>query len=87
MSIQDRWGALWRERNRVDGEVQYVMWHECQPLLFRTRQQARDWIQEHYGYIAHRPDLRAEPFGWRTPRAIRVRVSIEPVTTDAGGEA
>lgn len=48
----------------------------CLPLLFRTRSTARAWIEEHYGYIARRPDLRKEPHGWRTPQAVRVIVTI-----------
>lgn len=51
-----------------------LIWHG--PLtVYRTRREARAWIEEHFGYLRHRPDLRAEPFGWRMPRAVRVTVT------------
>jgi hypothetical protein len=65
------WAALWR----AAGE-EYLIHRSGLPVLFYTRQAARDWIKENYGYIAKRKDLRAPPFCWRMPTAIRVRVSI-----------
>jgi hypothetical protein len=44
------------------------------PVIFPTRREAREWIKAKYGYIAERPDLRAEPHGWRVPTAVRVDV-------------
>ncbi len=49
-------------------------------MLFRTRAECRAWIDEHYGYIRTRADLRAEPHGWRMPRAVKVRVVLEAAT-------
>lgn len=43
--------------------------------LFRTRRACRAYIEERYGYIRRRPDLKAEPFKWRMPRAVRVEVN------------
>lgn len=71
------WGVQWYSRNNLEGETRQFMWHEGRPALFRTRQLARDWIRERYGYIAHRRDLREEPHGWRVPKAMRVKVTIE----------
>ena len=67
------WGVEWRSKNRLDGEQKRMQW--CTEIrLFRTRLEARAFIDEAYGYIRHRPDLRAEPHGWRMPVAVRVVV-------------
>lgn len=69
------WGGLWRSENKMDGEKTHLLLHDCLPVLFRTRREARAFIKERYGYIRKRPDLRAEPFGWKMP--IPVRVTVE----------
>lgn len=75
------WGALWRSRNRLDGEQTHLLGnYDNGPALFRTRAKAREWIEKHYGYIAKRPDLRAEPHGWLIP--IPVRVVVSAVSND-----
>lgn len=71
-----RWGVLSRSDSRLDGKREFVMWEAGAPLLFHTRRAARVYIRERYGYIKDRPDLRAEPYGWKTPLAIRVSVTI-----------
>lgn len=69
------WAAEWYSVNRLDGETRYFLSEAPgPPSLFKTRAQCREWIKKHYGYIAHRPDLRAEPHGWRMPRAVRAKV-------------
>ena len=50
------------------------------PALFRTRAEARAWIEEHYGYIRTRPDLLRHPHYWRLPRPVRVTVTVDPPT-------
>lgn len=69
------WGVEWHSRNRLDGYRRHLVWDE-EVRLFRTRKLARAFIDEKYGYIRHRPDLRAEPHGWFMPRAVRVMVVI-----------
>lgn len=68
------WGAEWYSKNAVDGESRYLIFDNCRPVLFRTRQAARDWIKRDYGYIKTRSDLREEPHGWRLPRVVKVRL-------------
>lgn len=63
-----RWSVKWHPG---------IMWHNCQPLLFFTRREARAFIQEHYGYIKTREDLRRPPHNWRLPTAVRVTVDIK----------
>jgi hypothetical protein len=81
MSQQNvKWGAEWYSRNRLNGTTRYLMWIEPnRPALFSTRQAARAWIHERYGYIRGRRDLRTEPHGWRLPRAVRVRWTLNRV--------
>lgn len=68
------WGLLWYSRNRLDGVTRYLLYANGLPLLFRTRQEARRWRDENYGYIRDREDLRAEPHGWRLPAPIKVEL-------------
>lgn len=50
------------------------------PLVtFATRQAARAFIRDRYGYIATRPDLRAEPHGWRLPIPVRIKITVAEV--------
>lgn len=76
------WGVLWHSRNRRDGLSEYLCLDDCTfvPVLFRTRAGARDYIEHHFGYIRWRRDLRAEPHGWRTPRTVRVKVTLARAT-------
>lgn len=70
------WGALWRSESRLDGVIEHLL-HECgTPMLFSTRRETREWISLRFGYIRQRPDLRAEPFGWKTPTPVRVEVRV-----------
>lgn len=71
-----RWGLLWHSKNYLDGERKHIMFENCQPLLFKTRREARAYADKRYGYIRGAADLKAEPHGWRFPRAIRVEVSL-----------
>ena len=73
------WGVEWHEKNRVDGENRTIMWEDCKPLMFPTRQLARDYIARKYGYIRHRDDLRQEPYGWRMPQAVRIKVTVQRI--------
>jgi len=77
------WAAQWQQCNRLDGERRHLLRDvpgDPAPALFRTRDAARHWIRERFGYIAKRPDLRAEPHGWRTPRPVRVTVAVDVVS-------
>ena len=77
------WGVEWHSRNRLDGVSRYLLW-KCpgQPLFFETRQECRAYIQETYSHIRHRPDLRAEPHGYRMPQAVRVVVEVRKVSDE-----
>jgi hypothetical protein len=48
------------------------------PCLFLTKAEATAYANERYGYIKTRPDLRAEPHGWRMPQPVRVAVQKAP---------
>ncbi len=69
------WAAEWHSNCRLDGETRHIIYDNCLPVLFRTRQKCREFIKDTYGYIANRPDLRAEPHGWRTPQPIKVTIT------------
>lgn len=72
------WGVQWRSDNHADGKERHLVWdYGPTPLLFKTRRAAQKYINEHYDYIRSRPDLRVEPFGWKMPIPIKVRVAWE----------
>ena len=70
------WGALWISESAAFGRTEHLLNEKCTPALFRTRAEARAYIAKRYGWIADREDLRAEPHGWRMPRAVRVSVTV-----------
>lgn len=73
--ICSAWAALWQSENKMDGKTRYIIYRNLLPALFKTRKQARDYIEKEYSYIRNRPDLKAEPHGWRMPKAIRVTIT------------
>ncbi len=76
MADRIMWGALWRSKNASVGVCQHIINHrDCLPALFMTRREARAFIDEEYGYIKTRRDLREEPHGWRLPVPVRVKIS------------
>ena len=71
------WAAKWSQTNQLDGHQEHLVlwsWRTALPALFKTRAECRAWIEEHYGYIRGREDLRREPHCWRVPQAVRVDV-------------
>jgi hypothetical protein len=77
-----RWGALWRSKNELDGQTKHLLFQDCMPVLFQTRSQSRRWIESKYGYIRKRLDLQAEPFGWKMPTPIRVKIMVSHDLSD-----
>jgi hypothetical protein len=71
-----RWAVQWNSKNLLDGPCQYFMRKGVEPVLFRTRQEARRFITEKFGYIAARADLQSEPHCWQMPRAVKVVVEL-----------
>jgi len=70
-----RWGALWNQKNKLDGVTKHLIFRNCLPVLFVTRREAREWIDKEYGDIRTRRDLREEPHGWRMPKPVRVKIA------------
>jgi hypothetical protein len=64
------WALVWRSQRK------YLIYDSMTglPALFTTREAARRFCAERYGYIKHREDLRREPYGWRLPAPVRVQV-------------
>lgn len=71
------WAPKWSQTNQLDGHREYLcLWHQWRgihyPTVFTTRRECREFIEEHYGYIRTRPDLKREPHCWRVPTAVKV---------------
>jgi hypothetical protein len=63
-----RWSINWKDR--LQGENGILP-------LFKTREECRDYIRKHYGYIRTRKDLRDPPHNWKMPTPIRVIIAPE----------
>jgi hypothetical protein len=70
------WAAKWVSENSLDGRREWLIHEALVVALFPTRRACREYIKKHFGYIADRPDLRAEPHGWRVPQPTQVDVSL-----------
>jgi hypothetical protein len=68
------WSALWRSENKLDGKREHLLFENYFPVMFRTRKQAREYINARYGYIKERKDLQQEPHGWKMPTPVRIKV-------------
>jgi len=78
-----RWAILWPSENKLEGKRNLLMGNASTEMvwLFLTRNHAR-MCQECRGYnemLRRRPDLRAEPHGWRARRPVKVKVTVETV--------
>lgn len=73
------WAVLWRSASRATGRREHLIWSPAGGpyALFRTRAECRRFIEQEWGYIRERADLRAEPHGWRMPIPVRVRVVVD----------
>ncbi len=71
------WAAKWSQTNQLDGHREHLcLWKPGQdrPTMFRTRRECVEYIEQHWGYIRDRKDLRCEPHCWRMPKPVRVEV-------------
>ena len=75
-----RWAVKWHGHFHFDGAFSSEWFaldsfvFGSRPLLFTTRAKARTYIDEKWGYIRTRTDLRQPPHNWRMPVAVRVQV-------------
>jgi hypothetical protein len=72
------WALLWRSDSALSGRHEYLMCSR-NTGVFKTRGAARAYAKKKYGYIAERPDLQQEPHGWKMPRVVKVRMTVETV--------
>lgn len=77
MSEFTRWAIEWHSVNKLNGDQRMLLGGI--DGLFKTRQAARAHIEEQWGFLRDRPDLHAEPHGWKMPRAVKVRVTIAKI--------
>lgn len=80
------WAVKWDYVSPLDGRRKYLeggariarpdSFSGYTTVVFATRAQARKFITDEHGYLASRPDLRAPPFCWKTPKAVRVTVKV-----------
>jgi hypothetical protein len=61
------WGMYWQ------GNIIFL---GGKPQIFRTRQEAREYISNNYGYIKFREDLKRPPFNWKMPVPIKINLTI-----------
>lgn len=64
----------WGVRFRTKDGPEHLLKRGYVPALFATKREAMEWIEQEFGYIRHREDLRRPPHNWRMPKAVRVWV-------------
>ena len=67
-----RWAVRWRNVGFSPSE--HILYEDRMPVMFRTRAEARAYIDQKFGYIRTRKDLRTWPHCWRIPQPIRAKV-------------
>jgi hypothetical protein len=77
------WAALWRSENKLDGVSSHLIYHNGKLAVFNSRRLAREHIEREYGYIRTRPDLKAEPHGWKMPIVVKVIVTLNAEVSDS----
>jgi hypothetical protein len=88
--VQYKWGIEWNTDNWLDGITRHLIraWEHplfsctAMPRMFDTRREAREWNKRENGYINERPDLKAEPHGWKMPRVVKVKCTFEIIEYD-----
>ena len=80
------WGIKWRSASKLNGVTEHIVSLNLLPVLFKTRKQARRHIEDRFGYMRNRPDLRCEPHGWKIPVAIRVTTAVDGYHLHPGNE-
>lgn len=64
--------ALARNKPGATHHFEYLIWENCKPLVFQTRQEAREYANKRYGDSKTRKDLREFPHFWRVPRPVKI---------------
>jgi hypothetical protein len=74
-----RWAILWQSSNKLDGDRCHFVRDitNCNIMIFHTRHEARKEIWIRFGYIKDRPDLKSEPHGWKMPKPVRIKLTVE----------
>lgn len=82
--VYERWAIMGSSNNRLDGYSEWLLgtYETGMSVLFRTRQEARDYpeLKRYNGMLRRRRDLRIEPHGWRAYRPVKVRITIQAVS-------
>lgn len=76
-SVAFGWAVKWRSKNHLDGTTVHFMGRHVD--VFSSREAARIYIQDKYGYIKTRPDLQQEPHGWKMPIPTKVKITMSEV--------
>jgi hypothetical protein len=73
-----RWAILWQSSTNLMG-IDAISCGTSQTniMIFHTRHEARKEIWIRFGYIKDRPDLKSEPHGWKMPKPVRIKLTVE----------
>ena len=76
--VYHKWAIQKRSQCRLDGYREFLDHEPIRglPIVFRTRSQAREYLEERYASWRNRPDLKREPHGWKMPRVVKVKITV-----------
>lgn len=66
-----------RMENKRPGIKPYLVHEHGYPVVFRTRQQARDYANKRFAKYKRGSYLRDWPHLWRMPRPVKVKVVVD----------
>lgn len=70
------WGIIRITKGGIDGDTERLMYSNYRDgwLIFRTKRECKEYIDEHWSYMKTRRDLRVYPHGWRLPKPVKIEI-------------
>lgn len=82
--VDHRWGIVKSSDNWLDGAREWFdpAWQNGlnmvpMPRMYVTRREAREACTRMRNDLKGRPDLQAQPHGWKMPRVCKIKVTFE----------
>lgn len=74
--MSNLWCALFWTNGNPMGDTCHLIRRDLIPVMFKTKRECKEWIDEHYRYIRDRTDLRTGNHCWRLPKPVKVQVQV-----------
>lgn len=88
---REAWAVMFDSTHDEIGRIRHLVcdWNGEQPgpgvSLFWSRKEAEEHARDFYGYTLT-PKNRKPPLNYRLPKAVRVRITVEPINPGRGDQ-